>query len=71
MDTEEAKAITRRGEGQHTEFKKSLSADNEAIKSLCAFANADGGTVFFGITNNGEYLGISLGNNTLENFANN
>ncbi len=29
MDTEEAKAITRRGEGQHTEFKKSFSEDDK------------------------------------------
>ena len=58
MDQEEVRAIIKNGEGQRTEFKKSFSEDNEAIESLCAFVNADGGSVFFGISSNGEKKGV-------------
>ena len=58
------------GEGQRTEFKKSFAEDNEAIRTMCAFANAEGGTVYFGITKEGRITGVDLGRNTLENFAN-
>ncbi|MBK8221687.1 MAG: ATP-binding protein [Candidatus Obscuribacter sp.] len=36
-----------RGESETLEFKRSFGA--EAIESLCAFANADGGTVLIGV----------------------
>ncbi len=58
------------GEGQHVEFKASFSADNEAIESLCAFANSEGGNVLVGVSDAGAVVGASLGKNTLENFAN-
>ena len=70
MNAEEARRIISGGEGQHSEFKRTFAEENEAIKSLCAFTHAEGGTVFFGVANNGEMVGTSVGQNTLENFAN-
>jgi len=67
---EEALELIRQGEGQRVEFKQSFSEDNEAIQSLCAFANADGGTVIFGVSPNGAIQGTSLGSKTLEDFGN-
>lgn len=58
------------GEGQRIEFKESFAQENDAIKALCAFAHADGGTVIFGISDDGEVVGCQVGQNTLENFAN-
>ena len=43
-----------RGEGQNIEFKQSFAEKKEAIESLCAFANAEGGTVFLGIRDDGS-----------------
>ncbi len=57
-------------EGQCCEFKTSFAEENEAIRSLCAFTHAQGGAVFFGIANDGKIVGVTIGNNTLENFAN-
>ncbi|MCH9039565.1 MAG: ATP-binding protein [Chloroflexi bacterium] len=71
MNTEEAQRIISGGEGQTTEFKRSFAEENEIIKSLCAFAHADGGTVFIGVGDDLQIVGVTLGNNTLENFANN
>ncbi len=55
------------GEGQ---FKRSFADQNGGIESLCAFVHADGGTVFFGVTDEGDSVGADLGRNTLEYFAN-
>jgi len=70
LDGDEALALMRQGEGQRSEFKTSFAEQNDAIESLCAFANADGGTVFFGVTHDSTIQGVSIGKNTLENFAN-
>jgi len=70
MQPEEMMGLIQQGEGQMIEFKESFAEERDAIKSLCAFTHADGGTVFFGVRNDGTVCGVSLGNNTLENFAN-
>jgi predicted HTH transcriptional regulator len=50
------------GEGQTTEFKKSLGLVREAMEALCSMVNADAaqGTVIFGIDPNGEVCGVPL-----------
>jgi hypothetical protein len=68
--TEEALELVKQGEGQKVEFKQSFSEENEAIESLCAFANAEGGTVLLGVSPQGNIVGTSLGNKTLEDFSN-
>ena len=55
--------IIQQGENQHIEFKPSFNED--VIETLCAFANAKGGTVYIGIQNNGEISGISIGKETI------
>jgi len=67
---EEALRLIEQGEGQTVEFKASMSAVEEGIDSLCAFANADGGTVFFGVRDDKTIVGLSVGANTLEELAN-
>ena len=69
MTPEQALELIKSGEGQRVEFKKSFAEENEAIESLCAFANADGGTVLIGVTDDGEAVSVSQGKNTVENFA--
>ena len=71
MTPEEALQLIRQGEGQKVEFKQSLAEWNQAIKSLCAFANAEGGTVFFGVSQAGDVLTVSVGAVTLDRFSNN
>ncbi len=57
-----------RGESETLEFKRSFGA--EAIESLCAFANADGGTVLIGVEDDGSISGITVGKMTIEDWAN-
>lgn len=53
-----------KGEGQTTEFKKSLSLKREAMEALCSMVNADvaHGTVIFGVGPDGTVCGIEPGN---------
>ncbi len=70
--TEELYEIILSGEGQTVEFKESLAqgTQSEAIKAMVAFANGQGGRVFFGVKDNGRARGVHIGENTLERLAN-
>ena len=68
---EETLELVRQGEGQKVEFKKSFAEERRAIESLCAFTNADGGTVFFGVSPDGSISGTPIGANRLDRFSNN
>jgi len=55
------------GESDTVEFKSSF--DREAIETLAAFANASGGTVLVGVTDNATVRGVMLGKETLKRMA--
>ena len=59
--------LTRNSESETLELKESFS--NEALESIGAFANAQGGTLLIGVGNNGKVTGITIGANTLEESA--
>ena len=50
------------------EFKKTFNED--VIETLVAFSNAKGGTVYIGVTDNGEVKGITIGKETIQNWIN-
>ena len=56
------------GESQTTEFK--LSFQKEVIVSVVAFANAKGGKIFIGVSDNGEIVGVTLKKETLQDWIN-
>lgn len=70
MDKSQLLSKIEGGEGQHTEFKTSFAEHNEAIESLCAFTQAEGGSVFFGVRDDGDIVGVTIGRNTIEDFTN-
>ena len=57
------------GESQTVEFKSSLAEEREGIQTMVAFANSQGGWVFFGVKDDGTARGVDVGTNTLENLA--
>lgn len=65
MTIEELEKDITGGESQTVEFKSWVKAANMkerinlAVDELIAFANAKGGTVYFGIENNGEITGCT------------
>ena len=55
-------------ENQHTEFKRIWKDD--FLKSICAFANAQGGTLYIGLSDNGDVTGIDNHKKLLEELPN-
>lgn len=62
--------LIQQGESQTVEFKKTTALMREAIETACAFSNADGGYIIFGIGDNGEIIGQDVSDATLKNIAN-
>lgn len=55
-------------ENQHTEFKQIWK--DAFLKSICAFANAQGGTLYVGMNDKGEVTGLSNYSKLLEDLPN-
>ncbi|HHG85034.1 MAG TPA: ATP-binding protein, partial [Bacteroidetes bacterium] len=62
--------IIKTGENEQLEFKKSTASLKEAIISICAFANKHGGTVVFGVKDDGTVVGQTVSDDTVKNIAN-
>lgn len=60
--------IIKIGESETVEFKESFGDD--ALETIGAFANTNGGFVFIGIQDSGRICGFQIGNKTLEDIAN-
>ncbi len=57
-------------ETEYIEFKESLSQLNRGLESLVAMVNKNGtGIVYFGIKDNGEVLGLTIGNKTIKDIS--
>jgi len=56
------------GESETAEFKESL--DEEAFETVAAFANTKGGTLLVGVADDGTVRGITLGKETMRDWAN-
>jgi ATP-dependent DNA helicase RecG len=57
------------GESVTLEFKKSTAEKDRACRTLCAFANGQGGRVLFGVTSAGKAVGQTVNDRTLEELA--
>ena len=72
MNKQKLKSILQKGENQLIEFKESF--DKKIDKEIVAFANAECGTIFLGITDNGEIKGTKITNklkSQIQNIAKN
>lgn len=54
-------------ESKKIEFKENFG--ESVLKTLCAFANTDGGEVVIGVNNEGEIIGFSFDNETLREIT--
>jgi ATP-dependent DNA helicase RecG len=55
-------------ESQHTEFKETWR--EECLKTVCAFANTNGGVIFIGKDDEGKICGVSNHKKLLEDIPN-
>ncbi|MBC7090716.1 MAG: ATP-binding protein [Nitrososphaeria archaeon] len=58
----------KKGESETLEFKSSLSDFEEILATISAFSNIKGGTIFVGVDDNGNIVGVPIGRRTLENY---
>ena len=56
-------------EGGQVEFKKTTGQLERGMETLCAFLNGTGGTVLFGVTDNGEIVGQEVSDKTKREIA--
>ena len=60
----------RAGESETTEFKTSLAEWRDVVETISALSNKNGGTIFIGMGDNCEIIGVDIGKNTIEVLAN-
>lgn len=68
MTEKEIKNNISQGENEFVEFKSSFN--KEVIETLVAFANAKGGRIFIGVNNDGKVIGVSINNESVQNWIN-
>jgi ATP-dependent DNA helicase RecG len=69
MTPDQIIALTAAGESTTFEFKKSTAEKDRACRTLCAFANGQGGRVLFGVTPAGKVVGQVVSDRSLEELA--
>lgn len=70
MKLAQLKTIVKRGESEQLEFKKSTASLSSAFQTICAFLNSKlGGTVIFGITDNGALVGQPVTDKTRKDIS--
>lgn len=58
MNANEIKAMIGSGEGFQVEFKRKISSAEKIARALIAFANTKGGTILFGVDDDGSIVGV-------------
>ena len=61
--------LLKQGESSTLEFKRSTGELREALQTLCAFLNGDGGLVLFGVRPDGRPEGQQVTDKTLRDIA--
>lgn len=65
---EKLNALIEQGESETLEFKTAFG--NETIETIVAFANQKGGKVLLGVADNGRITGVSISQETVQNWVN-
>jgi ATP-dependent DNA helicase RecG len=70
MTLAQLKALAKRGESESLEFKASTANLNAGMQTACAFLNSEhGGTIIFGIKDNGQIIGQEVSDKTRKEIA--
>jgi ATP-dependent DNA helicase RecG len=70
MTIAQLRVMIKRGESERLEFKKSTANLSTGMQTACAFLNSDhGGTVIFGVTDDGKLVGQDVADKTRKEIA--
>ena len=61
--------LTAEKEGGKVEFKQTTGQLERGMETLCAFLNGEGGTVLFGVADNGKIIGQEVSDKTKRDIA--
>lgn len=64
MKLQDIETLVKQGESSTLEFKKSTGQLKSAFETVCAFLNGSGGTILFGVTDNGNIVGQEVSDKT-------
>ncbi len=53
-------SLVKQGENDHIEFKRKVAHPEKIVKEVVAFANADGGHLLIGVSDNGDVPGVKF-----------
>ena len=70
MKTKNLSSLIGASESNTIEWKSSLSAVNEIIEAISAFANTEGGKIVICISGTGKIVGTNIGKDAIENLTN-
>lgn len=70
MDIHQIEKLIEQGESTNLEFKTSTAKLHSVFETICAFLNANGGTVLIGVKNDGQIIGQDVTDNTRLEIAN-
>src|SRR5579872_6082051 len=70
MTRAQLNSLVKKGESEQLEFKNSTGNISSGMQTVCAFLNSDrGGTVIFGVKDNGQIIGQEVTDKTLKEIA--
>lgn len=69
MTLKELRLLVAQGEGHQLEFKRTTGELREGLETICAFLNAEGGSVLFGVSPKGRIEGQQVSGQTLHEIA--
>jgi len=68
MILQSVKTQLKGGEGIHTEFKPGMDDLDSIAKTVCAFLNTEGGTIFCGVDDKGKVIGAEVNDQQLKDI---
>ena len=69
MQIKKLRALVKLGESDTLEFKETTGRLSDAMRSICAFLNQEGGIVLFGVTDKGKIVGQEISDKTKREIA--
>jgi predicted HTH transcriptional regulator len=66
MNFHDVNLLIEEGEGFNLEFKRRISSPEKIARTLISFANTKGGTILFGVDDNGRIVGVESEKSELE-----
>jgi ATP-dependent DNA helicase RecG len=69
MTYQDIETLITKKEGNSLEFKESTGQLDRSMETLCAFLNGEGGTILYGVRDDGRIIGQTVSDSTKRSIA--